>query len=76
MVLWELLTGETPYRGIDALAVAYGVASHKLSLHVPSTCPDGWRELMLCELGIGFYGREGIGMTIAGFWLDAGWGGR
>ncbi|XP_043244111.1 mitogen-activated protein kinase kinase kinase 10-like [Amphibalanus amphitrite] len=47
VVLWELLTGETPYRGIDALAVAYGVASHKLSLPVPSTCPAGWRELML-----------------------------
>ncbi|XP_037072592.1 mitogen-activated protein kinase kinase kinase 10-like isoform X2 [Pollicipes pollicipes] len=47
VVLWELLTGETPYRGIDALAVAYGVASHKLSLLVPSTCPAGWSELML-----------------------------
>lgn len=44
--MWELLTGETPYKGIDALAVAYGVATNKLSLPIPSTCPESWRALM------------------------------
>ncbi|KAL3183571.1 hypothetical protein MRX96_033679 [Rhipicephalus microplus] len=39
VLLWELLTGETPYKGIDALAVAYGVAVNKLTLPIPSTCP-------------------------------------
>lgn len=46
VVLWELLTGETPYKGIDTLAVAYGVAINKLTLPIPSTCPQPWRELM------------------------------
>ena len=30
VMLWELLTGETPYKGIDNLAIAYGVAVNKL----------------------------------------------
>ncbi|XP_015179869.1 PREDICTED: mitogen-activated protein kinase kinase kinase 11-like isoform X3 [Polistes dominula] len=46
VLLWELLTGETPYKGIDALAVAYGVAVNKLTLPIPSTCPQPWRCLM------------------------------
>ncbi|XP_029157502.1 mitogen-activated protein kinase kinase kinase 10-like isoform X5 [Nylanderia fulva] len=46
VLLWELLTGETPYKGIDALAVAYGVAVNKLTLPIPSTCPQPWRVLM------------------------------
>ncbi|KAG8189937.1 hypothetical protein JTE90_009078 [Oedothorax gibbosus] len=46
VVLWELLTGETPYKGIDALAVAYGVAVNKLTLPIPSTCPTPFSYLM------------------------------
>lgn len=46
VLLWELLTGETPYKGIDALAIAYGVAVNKLTLPIPSTCPEQWKELM------------------------------
>ncbi|XP_076252748.1 mitogen-activated protein kinase kinase kinase 10-like isoform X1 [Rhynchophorus ferrugineus] len=46
VLLWELLTGEVPYKGIDTLAVAYGVAVNKLTLPIPSTCPQPWRELM------------------------------
>ncbi|KAK7493562.1 hypothetical protein BaRGS_00015273 [Batillaria attramentaria] len=46
VVLWELLTGETPYKGIDALGVAYGVAINKLTLPIPSTCPSMFSKLM------------------------------
>ncbi|XP_059159379.1 mitogen-activated protein kinase kinase kinase 11-like [Physella acuta] len=46
VVLWELLTGETPYKGIDALGVAYGVAVNKLTLPIPSTCPHMFSQLM------------------------------
>ncbi|KAG0431582.1 hypothetical protein HPB47_021636 [Ixodes persulcatus] len=46
ILLWELLTGETPYKGIDALAVAYGVAVNKLTLPIPSTCPTPFSNLM------------------------------
>ena len=46
VMLWELLTGETPYKGIDDLAIAWGVAMNKLTLPIPSTCPQQWRELM------------------------------
>jgi len=35
-----------PYKGIDVLAVAYGVAVNKLTLPIPSTCPQPFRELM------------------------------
>ncbi|EFN75282.1 Mitogen-activated protein kinase kinase kinase 9 [Harpegnathos saltator] len=46
VLLWELLTGEIPYKGIDTLAIAYGVAVNKLTLPIPSTCPQPWRYLM------------------------------
>ncbi|XP_074872262.1 mitogen-activated protein kinase kinase kinase 10 [Carettochelys insculpta] len=46
VLLWELLTGEVPYREIDALAVAYGVAMNKLTLPIPSTCPEPFTRLL------------------------------
>jgi len=46
VVLWELLTGEPPYKDIDTLAVAYGVAMKKLTLPIPSTCPASFRRLL------------------------------
>ncbi|XP_015249231.1 PREDICTED: mitogen-activated protein kinase kinase kinase 10 [Cyprinodon variegatus] len=46
VLLWELLTGEVPYREIDALAVAYGVAMNKLTLPIPSTCPEPFVQLL------------------------------
>ncbi|XP_062408468.1 mitogen-activated protein kinase kinase kinase 10 [Sardina pilchardus] len=46
VLLWELLTGEVPYREIDALAVAYGVAMNKLTLPIPSTCPEAFAHLL------------------------------
>ncbi|CAK9254127.1 unnamed protein product, partial [Sphagnum jensenii] len=46
VVLWEILTGETPYKGIDALAVAYGVAMNKLILPIPSSCPVEFKYLL------------------------------
>lgn len=45
-MLWELLTNQTPYKGIDDLAIAYGVAVNKLTLHIPTTCPQQWKELV------------------------------
>lgn len=46
VLLWELLTGEVPYREIDTLAVAYGVAMNKLTLPIPSTCPEAFAQLL------------------------------
>lgn len=46
VVLWELLTGQVPYRDVEALAVAYGVAMNSLTLPIPSTCPDFFKDLM------------------------------
>lgn len=62
VVLWELLTGEVPYRGIDGLAVAYGVAVNKLTLPIPSTCPEPFAKLMKgiwASLFLCVYGGEG-----------------
>ncbi|XP_014219866.1 mitogen-activated protein kinase kinase kinase 10 isoform X2 [Copidosoma floridanum] len=60
VLLWELLTGETPYKGIDALAVAYGVAVNKLTLPIPSTCPHSWRCLMEACWASDSHGRPGF----------------
>ncbi|XP_024081097.1 mitogen-activated protein kinase kinase kinase 9 isoform X2 [Cimex lectularius] len=46
VVLWELLTGEAPYKDIEPLTIAYGVASNHLKLPIPSTCPIEWKRLM------------------------------
>lgn len=46
VVLWELLTSQVPYHGIENLAVAYGVAMNKLTLPIPSTCPHRFALLM------------------------------
>ncbi|XP_055378676.1 mitogen-activated protein kinase kinase kinase-like [Condylostylus longicornis] len=46
VLLWEILTGETPYKGFDTLSVAYGVAVNILALPIPKTCPDTWAKLM------------------------------
>lgn len=53
VLLWELLTGEVPYREIDALAVAYGVAVNKLTLPIPSTCPEPFAQLLEGEDTVG-----------------------
>ena len=50
VVVWELLTGEMPYKGIDTMAVAYGVAVNKLTLPIPSTCPAEFRGLLESKL--------------------------
>lgn len=55
VLLWELLTGEVPYRGIDGLAVAYGVAVNKLTLPIPSTCPEPFAKLMKGIYVVSFY---------------------
>jgi serine/threonine protein kinase len=46
VVVWELLTGETPYKGIENYAVAYGVAINKLTLPIPTTTPSEFRHLL------------------------------
>ena len=58
---WELLTGEVPYREIDALAVAYGVAMNKLTLPIPSTCPEPFARLLEGEPGPRGEGRLSLG---------------
>lgn len=45
-MLWELLTGETPYKGFDHAMIAYGVAVNELALPIPKTCPEAWGTLM------------------------------
>ncbi|XP_014669399.1 PREDICTED: mitogen-activated protein kinase kinase kinase 12-like [Priapulus caudatus] len=46
VVLWELLTCETPYKDVDSSAIIWGVGNNSLHLPVPSTCPDGFKLLM------------------------------
>lgn len=46
VVLWELLTCETPYRDVDQAAIIYGVGTNTLHLPVPPTVPSGFLLLM------------------------------
>ncbi|XP_004366002.2 hypothetical protein CAOG_01131 [Capsaspora owczarzaki ATCC 30864] len=46
VVLWEMLTREVPFNGVDGLAVAYGVATGRLSLTIPATLPEPLAQLL------------------------------
>ncbi|XP_034946689.1 mitogen-activated protein kinase kinase kinase 13 [Chelonus insularis] len=46
VVLWELLTGEIPYRDVDSSAIIWGVGSNSLHLPIPSTWPEGYQLLV------------------------------
>lgn len=46
VVLWELLTGEVPYKGVDVAAIVWGVGSNSLHLPVPTDIPDGFSLLL------------------------------
>ena len=72
MVLWELLTGERPYGGLNLFVVAYGVGHGTLSLPIPEGCPEDLGDLM-----------RGRGCGGGGWWRDVeegggggGWRGR
>ncbi|XP_067003401.2 mitogen-activated protein kinase kinase kinase 13-A isoform X2 [Anabrus simplex] len=46
ILLWELLTCETPYKDVDSSAIMFGVGNYTLHLPIPSTCPEGFRLLV------------------------------
>ena len=46
VVMWELLTREQPYSGMDLYAVAWGVGSGKLSLPIPDASPELLKSLL------------------------------
>ncbi|XP_054274233.1 mitogen-activated protein kinase kinase kinase 13-like isoform X2 [Macrosteles quadrilineatus] len=46
VVLWELLTCETPYKDVDSSAIIWGVGNNSLHLPIPSSCPEGFRLLI------------------------------
>ncbi|RZC37328.1 mitogen-activated protein kinase kinase kinase 13, partial [Asbolus verrucosus] len=46
VVLWELLTCEVPYDGMEQSAIMYMVGCGKLRPPIPKTCPDGFRLIM------------------------------
>ncbi|XP_074033037.1 mitogen-activated protein kinase kinase kinase 13 wallenda isoform X1 [Leptinotarsa decemlineata] len=46
VVLWELITCEVPYDGMNQGAIMYSVGSGKLTPPIPSTCPEGFKLIM------------------------------
>uniref|UniRef100_A0A667X378 mitogen-activated protein kinase kinase kinase n=1 Tax=Myripristis murdjan TaxID=586833 RepID=A0A667X378_9TELE len=46
VVLWEMLTGEVPYKDVDSSAIIWGVGNNSLQLPVPDSCPDGFKILL------------------------------
>ncbi len=39
--------GEMPYKDVDSSAIIWGVGSNSLQLPIPSTCPEGFKLLMM-----------------------------
>jgi len=52
VVLWEMLTSEMPYKGLEDHQVIFGVGSNKLSLPIPATCPQPFKQLLQCTYRI------------------------
>lgn len=46
VVLWELLTHEVPYKGLEGLQVAWLVVAKEQRLTIPSSCPPVFANLM------------------------------
>ncbi|CAN8021028.1 unnamed protein product [Ixodes persulcatus] len=46
VVLWELLTHEVPFKGIEGFQVAWAVVEKEERLTIPSTCPSAFGTLM------------------------------
>uniref|UniRef100_A0A4W6EE63 Mitogen-activated protein kinase kinase kinase 12 n=1 Tax=Lates calcarifer TaxID=8187 RepID=A0A4W6EE63_LATCA len=51
VVLWEMLTGEVPYKDVDSSAIIWGVGNNSLQLPVPDSCPDSFKLLLSQETG-------------------------
>lgn len=49
VVVWELLTGEIPYKGLEGVAIAFGIGTFTLSLPIPEDCPVAFKELLTGE---------------------------
>ncbi|XP_022100780.1 mitogen-activated protein kinase kinase kinase 20-like isoform X2 [Acanthaster planci] len=46
VVLWELLTREVPFRGVEGYQVAWAVVEKNERLTIPSSCPDKLADLI------------------------------
>ncbi|KAG9477330.1 hypothetical protein GDO78_002627 [Eleutherodactylus coqui] len=46
VVLWEMLTREVPFKGLEGLQVAWLVVEKNERLTIPSSCPRSFAELM------------------------------
>ncbi|KAK0177597.1 hypothetical protein PV328_001634 [Microctonus aethiopoides] len=46
VVLWELLSGEIPYKDVDSSAIIWGVGNNSLHLPIPSSWPAGYQLLV------------------------------
>ncbi|XP_058466561.1 mitogen-activated protein kinase kinase kinase 9 isoform X2 [Malaya genurostris] len=46
VVLWELLTGEVPYKHVDSSQIIFGVGNNSLYLPIPGSCPEGFKLLL------------------------------
>ena len=46
IVLWEIITHQEPYSGMESMEVAYAAAERGLRPTIPSICPEGYAWLM------------------------------
>ena len=46
VLVWEMLTAEVPYNGVEGMAVAYGIATGHLKLPIPEGSPEEFERLL------------------------------
>ncbi|XP_050683413.1 mitogen-activated protein kinase kinase kinase 12-like isoform X1 [Leptidea sinapis] len=46
VMLWEILTAEKPYKGLETQAIMWGVGTNSISLPIPSNCPNSLQQLL------------------------------
>jgi len=46
VMLWEMLTGDQPYKDMEMQRICFGIGHNKLTLPIPNGCPDHLKELL------------------------------
>lgn len=46
VVLWEILTGDEPYKNLDSSAVVWAVGNNSFRLPIPFTFPEGFSRIL------------------------------
>jgi len=46
IILWEIITRQVPYKGIEQIRVAIEVVNNQMRPEIPRTCPVDFKKLI------------------------------